>query len=131
MKKWFVLVFGVSAFGLNVATVFADSKVIPSIYQGDWSGNLEYCGRDSDQNWSIKESIINAWEMHYEIKNVISFEEKKMIIDVIHKEYEYEEHTKINLLLEAKDVLRVENICGKEICWRTKLYRCPSVSFQE
>lgn len=106
------------------AVASADNVQVPAFYQGAWSTNLEYCGKDSDGNYFISPKVISGWEVSWEINEIVSKSVSEIIISSAHSEYENTFPVIVNIKRVYGDVINFQE-CEEGHCWQFDLHRCP------
>lgn len=113
--------------------VFGRDAKIPFIYQGNWSQNVDSCGKDSDQNYFIRSSFIAAWEASWTLTKVL-VGNMAIKIFAFHEEYENQFPVKITITKLSNEVINFQeceaslhnkNELRDEYCWSVTLNRCP------
>lgn len=119
-------VVGLLALGamLMPAAGAAQGPRIPAGFQGAWSTQLEYCGKDSDGNYTIHPDSIDAWEVSWDGIRILSRTKDLLRLRATHREYENTFPVKLTLTRTGADAITVQE-CHGEYCWQVELRRCP------
>jgi hypothetical protein len=115
------------AFFQSGSVALARAPTIPHAYQGAWSTSLEFCGNDSDGNYFIQPSTLDAWEVSWHIVQLSTGSKNVLIIQAIHEEYENTFPVRLTINRLDPDSIQFEECTFKPTkhCWRVKLLRCP------
>lgn len=100
------------------------SGPIPKAFRGDWSTRLEYCGKDSDGNYTIGSAGIQAWEVSWTISEVSTGRRNRLRMMAIHQEYGVDTRAAITINpLSPGSIVFQE--CIEGYCWEVTLQKCP------
>lgn len=102
----------------------AQDPLIPAGFQGAWSTQLEYCGQDSDGNYTIGRDSIDAWEVSWDGIRILSRTKDLLRLRATHREYESADPVKLTLRRTGADAISFQE-CDGEHCWQVELRRCP------
>lgn len=96
---------------------------IPKAFLGAWSTDLKLCGKDSDGNYVIGSTQIQAWEVSWDVSQVSVEKSTALRIRATHREYEHESRVVITITQFSPRSM-VFKECEQGSCWQVTLRKC-------